>query len=382
MLKVLLILNVACSGLMAGVIWVIQLVHYPLFVHVVEAEWREFHRQHTRRITWLVAPAMLGELLASAWLVTLLPTSALAWSGLALVVTVFAVTAFVQVPLHARLSRARDASTIARLVRSNWPRTALWSARFAVSIALFLRHAPTAYLATTTSGARPYDGTAINSTSTGSNASAADGLIVLSDFNGNGNETVDANGDEVEDFYDAKLVGLAQGKSVNNLQDQLDFMVTGKKLINSQVIVGGTQYTTTNMISLVDVEMTDDGVIDNADFDLVQAKVLGDFNWSGGVDNQDIAGFVQALTDPAAYEAQFEEMDASDLFILGDYGGDNLFNNQDVAGFISVLTGNRPMAEWFSDPEFAPLLTLVPEPSSVVLLGLAGLAIVRRRRVS
>jgi hypothetical protein len=325
--------------------------------------------------------------------------------------------------------------------------------------------APTAYLATPVSGhpnGRNYNGIAVNSTSVGTNASAADGLIVLSDLNSNGNVTVDANnstfatqlveradvryflygaavdttgfsgaaakredgvrlgtmkknaaiaafnnelnllatqgvittaqaealkfkphdanGDEVENFYDAKLVWLAQGKSVTNLQDQLDFMIHGKKLINSQVVVGGTQYATTNMISLVDVEMTDDGVINNTDFDLVQAKVLGDFDWSGGVNNQDIAGFVQALTNPAAYVAQFEEVDVADLFILGDFTGDNVFNNQDIAGFVSALTGSRPVAEWSADPTFAPLLALVPEPSSLGLLGLGGLALVRRRR--
>lgn len=325
--------------------------------------------------------------------------------------------------------------------------------------------APTAYLTTPVAGdpnGRNYNGVAVNSTSTGTNASTADGLIVLSDLNSNGNVTVDANGptfettliersdvryflygaavdttgfsgatakredgvrggvmrknaaiatfnnelnllatqgvitpsqaetlkfkphdanaDEVENFYDAKLVWLAQGKSVNNLQDQLDFMIHGKKLINSQVIVGGTQYATTNMISLVDVEMTDDGVIDTADFALVQAKVLGDFNWDGGVNNQDIAGFVQALTDPTGYVAQFEEVDVSDLFILGDFTGDFAFNNQDIAGFVSALTGSRPMAEWPSDPELAPLAALVPEPSAMGLLGVASLALVRRRR--
>lgn len=142
MLEIPLILNVVCSGVMSGVIWIVQLVHYPLFVHVAEADWVEFHHQHTRRITWIVAPAMLGELLASVWLVVLLRTSLLAWLGLGLVVALFAITAFVQVPLHDRLSRGRDIVVIARLVRTNWVRTAFWSTRMAVSIAMLLNHAP------------------------------------------------------------------------------------------------------------------------------------------------------------------------------------------------------------------------------------------------
>jgi hypothetical protein len=56
--------------------------------------------------------------------------------------------------------------------------------------------APGTYLATPASGdaaGRNYNGTQVNSISSGANASAADGLIVLSDFNSNGNVTVDAN---------------------------------------------------------------------------------------------------------------------------------------------------------------------------------------------
>jgi hypothetical protein len=55
---------------------------------------------------------------------------------------------------------------------------------------------PSTYLATPASGStigRNYNGTQVGSTSTGTNASTADGLIVLSDFNSNGNVAVDAN---------------------------------------------------------------------------------------------------------------------------------------------------------------------------------------------
>jgi len=55
---------------------------------------------------------------------------------------------------------------------------------------------PSTYLATPASGdanGRNYNGTQVNSNSTGTNNSTSDGLIVLSDFNSNGNVAVDAN---------------------------------------------------------------------------------------------------------------------------------------------------------------------------------------------
>jgi hypothetical protein len=86
---------------------------------------------------------------------------------------------------------------------------------------------------------------------------------------------VDANGDDVANIYDAKLVWLAQGKNATSLEDQLSFTVTGTKLINSPVVVNGTQYTTTQTISLIAPELNDDGVINQTDLEIALARVRG-----------------------------------------------------------------------------------------------------------
>jgi hypothetical protein len=49
-------------------------------------------------------------------------------------------TALLQVPLHNLLARGLDREAVARLVQTNWIRTAAWSARAVVSLAL-LRYA-------------------------------------------------------------------------------------------------------------------------------------------------------------------------------------------------------------------------------------------------
>jgi ELWxxDGT repeat protein len=61
----------------------------------------------------------------------------------------------------------------------------------------------------------------------------------------------------------------------------------------------------------------------------------GDMNYDGSVNNQDIAPFVQGLTNPAGFQGQYGY--APDL--LGDVNRDGLFNNQDIAAFVAVLTG-------------------------------------------
>ncbi|MBM4291012.1 MAG: hypothetical protein FJ138_05830 [Deltaproteobacteria bacterium] len=127
----MLLLNAALSLVLAGLIWVIQVVHYPLFALVGRAEHGAYHAAHVRRITWLVAPLMGAELLCALalWWAAPPPLLGAARAGAGLVGVIWASTALVQVPAHDRLARGWDAAAHARLVRSNWVRTAAWTVR-------------------------------------------------------------------------------------------------------------------------------------------------------------------------------------------------------------------------------------------------------------
>ena len=104
--------------------------------------------------------------------------------------------------------------------------------------------------------------------------------------------------------------------------------------------------------------------------------LLGDMNKDGDVNNQDIGPFVQALTDLPGYSSAFPLLDGT---ALGDINMDGILNNQDIAPFVALLTGSRPLSELSSDPEFAPLIALVPEPTGLSLLALGALSLRRRR---
>ena len=55
----LFLAHVAATLVMVGVIWFVQIVHYPLFSQVSEAAFNLYEAQHTRLTTYVVAPAML-----------------------------------------------------------------------------------------------------------------------------------------------------------------------------------------------------------------------------------------------------------------------------------------------------------------------------------
>lgn len=128
-------LDIAATLFLWGVIWTIQVVHYPLFARVGAAHWAEYHAAHTRLIIFVVLPAMVTEISTSGLLVLSRPSwlsPLLLWAGFACAVTTWAVTFFISVPLHGTLSRGFAASAIARLVAANWLRTAFWTAHAVV----------------------------------------------------------------------------------------------------------------------------------------------------------------------------------------------------------------------------------------------------------
>lgn len=132
MQEAILLSNVVSTLALVGLIWTIQVDVYPLFARVGASDFVPFHAQHSRRITMIVAPLMLVELLSSTALVFLPPASlgrAPFMFGLALVVSTWLSTAVVQVPAHQALGSGFDAEVHARLVRSNWIRTVAWSLR-------------------------------------------------------------------------------------------------------------------------------------------------------------------------------------------------------------------------------------------------------------
>lgn len=130
-----LLAHAAATLAMCGLAWFVQVVHYPLFGSVGGEAFPAYEREHVRRTTVVVAPLMVTEAATAALLIVLEP-SPLTVVGGVLVLLVWLSTALVQVPLHRRLERGFDGAAHDALVRTSWARTALWTARGGVALAL------------------------------------------------------------------------------------------------------------------------------------------------------------------------------------------------------------------------------------------------------
>ena len=129
---VLLLINVAATLFMVGLIWFVQVVHYPGFASVGIERFGEYHAAHVGRTTWVIAVPMFTEAATAALLTWNPPTSAAAplyWAGFALVILIWLVTATLLVPRHNQLANGFDASAHRSLVAANWVRTLAWTIR-------------------------------------------------------------------------------------------------------------------------------------------------------------------------------------------------------------------------------------------------------------
>ncbi len=132
--ETLFLINACSSFFMAGLIWFVQIVHYPSFLNVEVSNFQQFHRNHVIRTGFVVVPPMLVELASSALLVSFYSELQLVNSlGLGLVIAVWLSTFLLQAPAHKRLQNNFDRSVVLKLIRTNWIRTGLWSLKALLS---------------------------------------------------------------------------------------------------------------------------------------------------------------------------------------------------------------------------------------------------------
>ena len=140
---ILLVANLTVTAAMFGVIWVIQLVHYPILAGIDEGAFAKWHEFHSNRITYIVGPLMVGELALAGWLAV--QRADVYGVGLLLVtIAVWVATFVLSVPIHNRLGPSSSLQRLAveeqlsKLVLTNWVRTALYSTKLLLLIALFI----------------------------------------------------------------------------------------------------------------------------------------------------------------------------------------------------------------------------------------------------
>ncbi|MDF1869607.1 MAG: hypothetical protein P1U30_04385 [Phycisphaerales bacterium] len=130
-LLAVLLAHAMSTLMMTGLIWFVQIVHYPLMSKVGGDQFSNYELAHTKQTTWGVGPLMLTELATAIYLLgqsdrdgMLIPILGLVCLGV-----IWGSTLLLQIPAHRVLEQGFDPDTHRRLVRTNWIRTIMWTSR-------------------------------------------------------------------------------------------------------------------------------------------------------------------------------------------------------------------------------------------------------------
>jgi hypothetical protein len=135
-MAVLVAVHAASTLFMVGMIWTIQVVHYPLFASVGLDEFPAYEAAHSTRITAVIVLPWAVQGLTTLALLAATPAGVprwLPWLGAVLAAIPVLVTILASVPAHSALAAGFDADAHARLVGTNWARTLAWSAHGVVA---------------------------------------------------------------------------------------------------------------------------------------------------------------------------------------------------------------------------------------------------------
>lgn len=121
------LLAIGVDSALCCLIWLVQRIIYPSFQHIDRAQLKAWHQDYTGRISVVVIPLMLAQVVLVGTRCFLVGTP-LTWLVAVLTAACWVFTFFLSVPIHTQLAEGADDPTlIQRLVRTNWPRTVTWS---------------------------------------------------------------------------------------------------------------------------------------------------------------------------------------------------------------------------------------------------------------
>lgn len=135
-------IHAAATWWLVGLIWTIQIVHYPSFDLVEPTRYSEFQQKHSEMMGWLISVPWLVEGICVLAIFLLAPdrtTRVIATLGGILELVIIAVTITKSVPAHEALSNGFVQQAHEDLVSTNWWRTIGWTLRGGLALVLIFR---------------------------------------------------------------------------------------------------------------------------------------------------------------------------------------------------------------------------------------------------
>ena len=125
----LLMIHIISTSIMVGVIWVMQLVHYPSFKYVKESDYIIFQKYHMSNISYIVFPVMFTELITALIILFFGEKSLFFVLSLICLFLIWVITGVLFTKYHSILKEGKDLMIIEKMIKANWIRALLWTMR-------------------------------------------------------------------------------------------------------------------------------------------------------------------------------------------------------------------------------------------------------------
>jgi DMSO reductase anchor subunit len=115
-------------------IWIVQRIVYPSFLHYHPKDLINWHSAYTSRFTFIVMPLMLGQLGITIYQL-IMKVELYTVLSLIIIVLIWLSTFLQFVPIHNEISKGKvSQKMLDTLVKRNWIRTFLWTVLFLFSM--------------------------------------------------------------------------------------------------------------------------------------------------------------------------------------------------------------------------------------------------------
>ncbi len=126
-----LIAQLALTFFLNGIIWFLQVVHYPLYYRIKEG-FNTYEKNYLKRAAFLISPIMFLELISAILLISLAKDpllTKLSSINLIFLAINWLSTFIIQNTEHQKLIIRFSYKSLHRLISTNWIRTLFWSSR-------------------------------------------------------------------------------------------------------------------------------------------------------------------------------------------------------------------------------------------------------------
>jgi len=138
---IFLLFNLISTLLIAGILWFVQLVHYPLFNEIPAKNMVNYGYYHMQKISGIINLLFIVDFITIVFLL-LLVNSDLSATLMVINISIFLFIVFLTritfLPIHQQLSKNPNSTLIAKLINLNWIRTLVWSLKVIFLLIIFI----------------------------------------------------------------------------------------------------------------------------------------------------------------------------------------------------------------------------------------------------